>query len=113
MLLCVGERRACVLSNEQRRCPLPRGVRPRYRAFYPLWFELDPLTQDVSLEVVGSRACLAIVESSADAEAILKMFGFHREEMMVLVQRSRAKIREHRTMPDETLAALALSGEEL
>ena len=103
---------ACVLLNEQARCSLPRDVRPRYCALYPLWLKTDPLTQGESLEVVGSQACQAVAEVGSNANAILKMFGFPGEEMMALLKQTQTEIQEHRTMSDEVLAVLLLGGGE-
>ena len=100
------ENGACVLLDEQGRCRLPRDVRPRYCAFYPLWFTFDPLTRDISLKIVGSSACRAVVESSAEAETVLKMFRYHRDEMLALAQRTRSEIQEHRMLSDKALATL-------
>jgi Fe-S-cluster containining protein len=51
---------SCVLLRSQDRCSLPRDVRPRYCALYPLWFDFEPVAKEFSVQVVGNNECQAV-----------------------------------------------------
>jgi Fe-S-cluster containining protein len=104
--LKVQQDNSCVLLNAQGRCSLPRGVRPRYCALYPLWFDFDPVAQEFTVQVVGSNECQAVKELGSGLDAILQVFQLPWEEAQKLVQRTRVEIRDHAQMSNGSFAYL-------